>query len=54
MNLTDFEIVSKVASDSGLDSETINGVFHDNLFEKFVQEDIIMSKSTILLEYHFM
>ena len=44
MNLTDFEIVSKVASDSGLDSETINGVFHDNLFEKFVQEDIIMSK----------
>ena len=44
MNLTDFEIVSKIASDSGLDSETINGVFHDNLFEKFVQEDIIMSK----------
>ena len=44
MNLTDFEIVSKVASDSGLDSETINGVFHDNLFEKFVQEDIKMSK----------
>lgn len=44
MNLTDFEIVSKVASYSGLDSETINGVFHDNLFEKFVQEDIIMSK----------
>ena len=44
MNLTDFEIVSKVASDSGLDNETINGVFHDNLFEKFVQEDIIMSK----------
>ena len=44
MNLTDFEIVSKVASDSGLDSETINGVFHNNLFEKFVQEDIIMSK----------
>ena len=44
MNLTDFEIVSKVASGSGLDSETINGVFHDNLFEKFVQEDIIMSK----------
>ena len=44
MNLTDFEIVSKVASESGLDSETINGVFHDNLFEKFVQEDIIMSK----------
>ncbi len=44
MNLTDFEIVSKVASDSGLDSETINGVFHDNLFEKFVHEDIIMSK----------
>ena len=44
MNLTDFEIVSKVASDSGLDSETINGVFHDNLFEKFLQEDIIMSK----------
>ena len=44
MNLTDFEIVSKVALDSGLDSETINGVFHDNLFEKFVQEDIIMSK----------
>ena len=44
MNLTDFEIVSKVAIDSGLDSETINGVFHDNLFEKFVQEDIIMSK----------
>ena len=44
MNLTDFEIVSKVASDSGLDSETINGVFHDNLFEKFVQEHIKMSK----------
>ena len=44
INLIDFEIVSKVASDSGLDSETINGVFHDNLFEKFVQEDIIMSK----------
>ena len=44
MNLNDFEIVSKVASDSGLDSETINGVFHDNLFEKFVQEDIEMSK----------
>ena len=44
MNLTDFEIVSKVASDSGLDSETINGVFHDNLFEKFVKEDIKMSK----------
>ena len=44
MNLTDFEIVSKVASDSGLDSETINGVFHDNLFEKFVQEDIKISK----------
>ena len=44
MNLTDFEIVSKVASDSGLDIETINGVFHDNLFEKFVQEDILMSK----------
>lgn len=44
MNLTDFEIVSKVASGSGLDSETINGVFHDNLFEKFVQEDIKMSK----------
>ena len=44
MNLTDFEIVSKIASDSGLDSETINGVFHDNLFEKFVQEDIKMSK----------
>ena len=44
MNLTAFEIVSKVASDIGLDGETINGVFHDNLFEKFVQEDIIMSK----------
>ena len=44
MNLTDFEIVSKIASDSGLDSETINGVFHDNLFEKFVKEDIKMSK----------
>jgi predicted DsbA family dithiol-disulfide isomerase len=44
MNLTDFEIVSKVALDSGLDSETINAVFHENLFEKFVQEDIIMSK----------
>ena len=44
MNLTDFEIVTKVALESGLDSETINGVFHDNLFEKFVQEDIIMSK----------
>ena len=44
MNLTDIEIVSKVALDSGLDSETINGVFHDNLFEKFLQEDIIMSK----------
>ena len=44
MNLTDFEIVSKVASDNGLDSETINGVFHDNLFKKFVQEDNIMSK----------
>ena len=44
MNLTDFEIVSKVALNSGLDSETINGVFHENLFEKFVQEDIIMSK----------
>jgi predicted DsbA family dithiol-disulfide isomerase len=44
MNLTDYENVSKVALDSGLDSETINGVFHDNLFEKFVQEDIIMSK----------
>jgi len=44
MNLTDFGIVSKVALDSGLDSETINAVFHENLFEKFVQEDIIMSK----------
>ena len=44
MDLTNFEILLKVASDSGLDSETINGVFHDNLFEKFVQEDIIMSK----------
>ena len=44
MNLTDFEIVSKVASESGLDSEIINGVFYDNLFEKFVQEDIIMSR----------
>jgi len=44
MNLTNFEIISKVASDSGLNSETINGVFHDNLFEKYVQEDIIMSK----------
>ena len=44
MNLTDFEIVSKVALDCGLDSETINGVFHDNLFKKFLQEDIIMSK----------
>ena len=44
MNLTNFEIVSKVASDSGLDSETINQVFYGNSFDKFVKEDIKISK----------
>lgn len=44
MNLTKFEIVSKVASDSGLDSETINQVFYENSFDKFVKEDIKISK----------
>ena len=44
MNLTNFEIVSKVALDSGLDSETINQVFYGNSFDKFVKEDIKISK----------
>ena len=44
MNLTKFEIVSKVASASGLDSETINQAFYENSFDKFVEEDIKISK----------
>ena len=36
--------MSKVALDSGLDSETINQVFYENSFDKFVQEDIKISK----------
>ncbi len=44
MDLTNFEILLKVASDSGLDSETIIQVFHDNSFDKFVKEDIKISK----------
>ena len=44
MNLTKFEIVSKVASASGLDSETINQAFYENSFDKIgVEEDIKIS-----------
>ena len=40
MNLTKFEIVSKVASASGLDSETINQAFYENSFDKFVEVEV--------------
>lgn len=44
INLSKFESVSKVASDIGLNKKTINGVFYENLFEKFVQEDLKISQ----------
>ena len=54
MNLTNFEIVSKVASDSGLDSETINQAFYENSFDKFVEEDMKISKDYNITEFPFM
>ena len=45
MNLTKYEIISKVALDSGLNSETINLALYDNLFDRFVKDDIKISKN---------